>query len=147
MDQSKIKNIKYKIAYLDDLPAIKKAGRPLFDNAIKINRAKEFLTDPRHHLVLAYYNDEVVGMVSGFHYVHPDKEPELYINEIAVLEKYQNKQIGRELLHRLIKYSKDLGCVEAWLLTNELNTAARKTFNAAGGTENEEIVKLIRFKY
>jgi len=147
MDQSIIQNIKYKIASLDDLPTIKKAGRRLFDNAIKINRAKEFLTDPRHHLVIACHNDEVIGMVSGFHYVHPDKEPELYVSEIAVLEKYQNQQIGRKLLLKLIKYSRSLGCSEAWLLTHELNIAARKTFIAAGGIENKEMVKLISFKY
>ena len=86
-------------------------------------------------------------MVSGFHYIHPDKDPELFINEIAVLEKFQNQHIGRKLIQKIIAFSKGHGCHEAWLLTHELNTAARKTFSAAAGTENEETVKLISFKY
>jgi ribosomal protein S18 acetylase RimI-like enzyme len=139
-------NIKYKIASTDDLPAIIKVGDQLFDHEIKTNRANEFLTDPRHHLVLAYFNDKVVGMASGFHYIHPDKEPELFIYEVAVLEEFQNQHIGRTLLKNLVEYSKKLGCVEAWVLTDDSNSAARKSYIAAGGIESKSQTILISFK-
>lgn len=139
-------NITFKIATPDDLTAITKVGDRLFDQAIKNNRAIEFLSDSRHHLILAYLNNEIVGMASGFHYVHPDKEPELFINEVGVIEEFQNQHIGRNLVKKLVEYGKKLGCTEAWILTNESNSAARKSYIAAGGVESKEKVKMINFK-
>ena len=139
-------DITFKIASREDLPALKKVGNKLFDNPVKDDRAKEFLSDQRHHLVLACINDQVVGMASGFHYIHPDKDPELFINEVAVIDEFQNQQIGRQLITYLFEYCKNLGCREAWVLTDSSNSAARRAYLAAGGTENEDEIKLISFK-
>ena len=65
--------IKLKLATLDDLPAMIEVGDLLFDYSIKPDRASEFLNDPRHHLILAYDETDIVGMASGFHYIHPDR--------------------------------------------------------------------------
>ena len=138
-------NITFKIASLNDLSAIRKIGDRLFDHPIKNNRATEFLSDPRHHLILAYDDDEIVGMASGFHYVHPDKDPELFINEVAVLEEYRNMHIGRNLVEKICAHGKDLGCREVWVLTDDSNSAAIKAYLAAGGTENSEQIKMINF--
>ena len=90
--------VEIRLAALADLPALQKVGDRLFDYEIKADRAEEFLNDPRHHLVLAYFRDEVVGMASGFHYIHPDKDPIMFVNEVAVLETLQNRGIGRDLV-------------------------------------------------
>jgi hypothetical protein len=49
----------------------------------------QFLSDPRHHLAVAIDEGWVVGMASAVHYVHPDKAPQLFINEVAVTPPYQ----------------------------------------------------------
>ena len=45
----------------------------VFDDPIDVQRAEEFLADPRHHLAVALEDGVVVGFVSAVHYVHPDK--------------------------------------------------------------------------
>ncbi len=139
------KDIEIRLATIDDLVAIEKVGDSLFDHPVKRNRAIEFFNDPRHHLILAFTGDEVVGMASGLHYVHPDKDPELFMNEVGVIEAFQNQGIGRALVKFLLAYAKKLGCKEAWIGTEKSNTAAQKCYIAAGGEPNDEPFTLFEF--
>jgi hypothetical protein len=56
----------------------------VFDNPIDAELTREFLEDPRHHIAVAIDDEQVVGFASGVHYIHPDKPPELWINEVGV---------------------------------------------------------------
>ncbi len=126
-------------ATLDDLDAMVAAGEALFDNPVIPERTIEFLADPRHHLLLAFDGDAVVGMASALHYVHPDKDPALFINEVGVLESHQNRKIGRNLVTKMIEYGKTLGCTESWLATETTNLPARACYIAAGGKEDDDL--------
>ncbi|GAA4274718.1 GNAT family N-acetyltransferase [Aquimarina gracilis] len=137
--------ITYKTATLDDLEAMIKVGDTLFDYPIKPERAQEFLSDPRHHLLLAYHENTIVGMASGLHYVHPDKDPQLFINEASVVESYQNKGIGRALIQQLCEYGKNLGCKEAWVATEKSNLPAQRAYLAANGIQDIEEIVLFEF--
>lgn len=55
----------------------------VFDEPVEPRLLEEFLRDERHHLAVAIDQGQVVGFASGVHYVHPDKAPELWINEVA----------------------------------------------------------------
>ena len=125
-----------KPATIDDLLAVERVEVGLFDYAVKPGRAREFLKDPRHHLVLTYCKNKIVGMASAFHYVHPDKDPTLFVNEVGVIEAYQNQGVGRTMVRRLCEHAKELGCKEVWVATESSNIAARKAFTAAGGIED-----------
>ena len=134
----------YRLADQSDLSAIIKVGDTLFDNPVKENRVKEFLDDSRHHLFLAYHQEEIVGMASGFHYIHPDKDPELFINEVGVVDTHQNHGIGQTLVRKLVEYGNDLlGCKSIWVLTNHSNEPAKKMYLAAGGKVEEERVLFV----
>ena len=139
-------NIEIRLATIDDLNAIEKVGDALFDHPIKRNRAIEFFNDSRHHLFLAFDGTEVVGMASGFHYVHPDKDPELFMNEVGVLEAYQNQGIGRTLVKHLWKHARELGCQEAWIGTEKSNIAAQKCYAGAGGEPDVEPFIIFEFE-
>jgi len=141
-----LKGIKIRKATNDDLSALEKVGDQLFDYPIKRNRAIEFLNDPRHHLVLAFHVDNIVGMASGFHHVHPDKDPALFIDEVGVLEGFQGKGIGSGLVHYLCEHGKKLGCKMAWVLTGADNKAARKTYSKAGGAADKNSFILFEFE-
>lgn len=138
--------LQLKVADKSDLPAMIEAGDELFDYAVKPHRAEEFLNDPRHHLILAYQDGKLVGMVSALDYVHPDKDTELFINEASVIDEFQGQGIGRELIKGMCTHAKNLGCSNAWVATEHSNTAARKAYANAGGTEDPESVVLIEFK-
>lgn len=140
-----IENIAFRIATLADLDTIIEVGDDLFDLPVKVDRATEFLTDPRHHLVIALDGNKTVGMASGFHYVHPDKDPVLFIDEVGVVDSHQGKGIGKRLVKFLSNHAKSLNCKEAWVLTDHSNTAAKRTYISAGGKESKESVTLFDF--
>lgn len=107
----------------------------VFDEAIDPCWTAEFLADPRHHLVVALLDGQVIGMASAVHYVHPDKPPELWVNEVGVAPAYQRQGIGKQLMQALFAHGQTLGCREAWLGTEETNAAARRLYAAVGGQE------------
>lgn len=138
-------NIKFILATINDIPAMEKVGTKLFDNEIKPDRAREFIGDDRHHLFLAYFEDQIVGMVSGFHYIHPDKDPALFITEAGVIEEFQNRGIGRTLVNKVKEHGISLGCTDIWTATGPSNIPAQKCYKAAGGYEDEEQAVVFNF--
>ena len=109
----------------------------VFDYDVDPRWCAEFFADPRHHLVVALDGDLVVGMASGVHYVHPDKAPDLWINEVAVASTHHNQGIGRQLVATLAEHGKTLGCREAWVLTSPTNEPAKRMYRAAGAVADE----------
>ncbi len=67
-----------------DRPLLDRVAEDVFDAPIDPRWTEEFLRDPRHHMAVALVDDEIVAMASAVHYVHPDKGPELWINEVGV---------------------------------------------------------------
>lgn len=120
------------------------AHRDVFDERVSAQWAREFLDDPRHHLAAAIVDGQVVGMASAVHYIHPDKAPELWINEVGVADAYQRQGIGQRLMQCLLEHGSTLGCTEAWVLTEQANTASRKLYSSAGGAE--ETMVYVTFK-
>jgi aminoglycoside 6'-N-acetyltransferase I len=118
-----------------DASVLDRVTQGVFDNEINPRWTAEFLADPRHHLAVALMDDRVVGMASAVHYVHPDKPPELWVNEIAVAQSHQRRGIGRQLLQALFARGRALGCSEAWVGTERDNVAARRLYAAVGGKE------------
>lgn len=138
--------IEFRFAEEGDLEALIEVGDELFDYPIKPDRAVEFLKDPRHHLILAWEGDKIVGMASGFHYVHPDKDPQFFINEVSVIESHHNRRIGRTLVGKIWDNAKSIGCTEAWVGTEVSNHPAIKAYLAAGGKQDDEPFVLINFE-
>jgi aminoglycoside 6'-N-acetyltransferase I len=123
----------------EDLSVFDRVAPDVFDNAIDPHWANEFLNDPSHHIAVAIVGDRVVGMASAVHYVHPDKSPELWINEVGVAPPYQRQGIGKQLLQALFAHGRSLGCREAWVGTEENNTAARRLYASVGGKEERMV--------
>ena len=116
----------------DDGAILDSVADGVFDHAVVPALAAEFLTDRRHHLIVAIHEGQVVGMITAVDYVHPDKAPQLWINEVGVAPLYHRQGIGRALLRAMIAHGRELGCTEAWLGTEDDNTAARGLYEDAG---------------
>ncbi|MEO8561553.1 MAG: GNAT family N-acetyltransferase [bacterium] len=108
-------------------------ARGVFDKAVDRQLTAEFFADARHHLAVAIEDGVVVGMASAVHYVHPDKPPQLFINEVGVAPTHQGRRFGRQLVELLVKLATDLGCTEAWVLTDSSNVVAQRLYEGAGG--------------
>lgn len=121
------------------------AAPDVFDNRVDPAFAREFLADPRHHIVAALDNGRIVGFASAVNYLHPDKAPELWINEVGVAPPWQRRGIGRRLMEAILAVGAARGCREAWVLTENGNRAARGLYAAAGGSESPDGPMLITF--
>ena len=112
----------------------------VFDKPVRPDQARVFLADPRHHIAAALDDGRVVGFASAVHYLHPDKPPELWINEVGVASGHQRRGVGQALVDCLLAHARRLGCAEAWVLTEPESTPARALYRAAGGTESDPVV-------
>ena len=122
-----------------DMAVLSNVAEDVFDEDVDPGWTAEFLNDPRHHLVVALLGGQVIGMASAVHYVHPDKPPELWVNEIGVTPAHRQRGIGRQLMAALFSRGRELGCKEAWLGTEESNMAARRLYASVGGAEQSMV--------
>ena len=130
----------------DEADVLDNVAPDVFDHQIHPRWCAEFFADPRHHLVVALDGDLVVGMASGVHYVHPDKAPELWINEVGVSPTHHNLGIGRQLVATLVAHGAIIGCHEAWVLTSPDNEAAKRMYRAAGAIPDEELNVMFTYR-
>ncbi len=102
----------------------------VFDNPIDPPQFHAFLDDKRHIMFVAVDKGTVVGMASAVEYFHPDKNPQLWINEIGVASTHRMLGIGRGLVEAPLKEAKARGCVSAWLGTDIDNEPAQACFGS-----------------
>ena len=117
----------------------------VFDRPVQPHWRDEFLGDPRHHLVVAVDAGCVVGFASAVHYLHPDKEPQLWINELGVAPTHHRRGIGQRLVTVMLAHGRALGCREAWVLAEDANLPARRLYQASGGVNAGEHVIMYEF--
>lgn len=120
----------------DDEATLRNVAPGVFDGHIDPSLAQEFLRDRRHHLAVAIDEGRIVGFASGVHYVHPDKPPQMFINEVGVAPTYQSRGIGRAVLLELIDRARELNCSESWVLTSRENIPAMRMYGSVGGRED-----------
>ena len=138
--------IDYRTLGPGDLGVLLRAPAGLFDNAIDEEQAGAFLDDPRHAIIVAI--DGVmgtpVGFVSANGYLHPDKPPQAWINELSTLEAHRGRGIGTELVRRMLALLAERGYGQVWLATEHDNAASRavykKVMRERGGREDPAVV-------
>jgi GNAT superfamily N-acetyltransferase len=143
-DVQAVMPVEIRLLGTDDGSVLTRVAPDVFDHPVAPRWSAEFLGDPRHHLAVALDGGIVVGMASAVHYVHPDKAPQLWINEVGVAPTHQGRGVGRQILEALLARGRALGCTEAWVLTDEANTAARRLYAAAGGVATRTLMYTFR---
>ena len=121
-----------------DEAAFARIAGDLFDSPVDPALAREFLTDPRHHIAVAIDDGVMVAFASGVHYVHPDKAPQLFVNEVAVAPTHRQQGLGKAVLLELLEAGRENRCTEAWVLTDDENPAALALYAAAGGIDGAD---------
>jgi ribosomal protein S18 acetylase RimI-like enzyme len=106
----------------------------LFDDPLVESSLDAFLADDRHHLLIAYVDDQPAGFVSGVELFHPDKpKPEMFLYELGVDEAFRGRGVATALVGRLVGFSRERGCGTMFTLADEDNEAAKATYRKAGG--------------
>jgi ribosomal protein S18 acetylase RimI-like enzyme len=105
----------------------------LFDDPPEPEATRRFLAEPTHHLFFAFSpSRRAVGFVSGVETTHPDKGTEMFLYELGVDEPARRQGVGRALVEALAAFAEQRGCYGMWVLTDDDNVAARKTYERAG---------------
>jgi ribosomal protein S18 acetylase RimI-like enzyme len=118
----------------------------VFDLAVQPRLVAEFLGDPCHHLVVSLDEGIVVGMASAVHYVHPDKAPQLFINEVGVAPTHRRRGLGTAMVNALLAIARELQCTEAWVLTDRSNPSAMRLYEICGGIPNRQDQVMFEFR-
>lgn len=131
---------------INDLDLLMNAAEDVFDNPVDENFAREFLNDPRHHIVVAISEGVIVGFVSAVHYIHPDKPPELWINEVGVAPPHQGRGVGKAIMKGMLQLGRNLSCKNAWVLTDRGNEPANRLYKSAGGQVGGKDMMMYEFE-
>jgi ribosomal protein S18 acetylase RimI-like enzyme len=130
--------VEIKVLGRGDDAVLNRVAPGVFDNPIDPELTREFLQDPRHHLAVAIDEGLVVGFASGVHYVHPDKPPQLWINEVAVSPAHRRSGLATAVLRALLAVGQQYNCTEAWVLTDRTNIAAMALYASLGGIQGAD---------
>jgi aminoglycoside 6'-N-acetyltransferase I len=131
----------------EDRHVLERVAEGVFDRGIRPEWCEAFLGDARHHRAVALDDaDVVVGMASGVHYGNPDKPAELWINEVGVSPAHRGHGLGRRLVTALLDVGRELGCAEAWVLTDRGNPAAMRMYAGCGGREVDPQPVMFQFR-
>jgi ribosomal protein S18 acetylase RimI-like enzyme len=126
-------SIEVRLLGTDDAGMLSRVADDVFDNAVDPEWSRAFFADRHSHMAVALDDGLVVGMVSAIDYVHPDRAPQLWINEVGVASSHRRQGLARRLLDLMLAHGRALGCTEAWLGTDGANVAARTLYDRAGG--------------
>jgi ribosomal protein S18 acetylase RimI-like enzyme len=118
------------------------AASSAFDYDVRPEWASTFLEDPRHHLCIAYVDGSPAGMVTGVEITHPDKGTEMFLYELGVDESFRGAGVGKALASALADLARERGCYGMWVLTDEDNEAALRTYRGSGASETDESLML-----
>ena len=116
-----------------------------FDYNVLSEETTRFLDDQRHHLLLGYVDDQPAGFVSAVEVFHPDKRSELFLNEVAVVERARRRGVARALIDELKRLGRDRGCAVMWVLTDEANAPAMSLYRSTGGVWNGDVHVMFEF--
>jgi ribosomal protein S18 acetylase RimI-like enzyme len=124
----------------DDLERLLAVEEGLFDNPIREDQARAFLSETAHFLVMAYAGNKAVGMATGQVMLHPDKAPAFFVAEVGVREAWQRRGIAKQMCARLMEEARGHGCEGIWLATEGDNVAARALYRSLDARETADVV-------
>lgn len=119
----------------------------LLDSEADIEATHRFLAEGGHHLLVAFDEGVAVGFVTGVEMTHPDKGTEMFLYELGVDPSARGKGVGRTLVTALAELAKGLGCYGMWVLTDQDNGAAIRTYEAAGATEPTSVSLMMTWTF
>ena len=139
-------SIVIRILHRGEESVLRRVEPEVFDHEIDEALLTEFLNDPRHHIAVAIDGGLVVGFASAVHHVHPDKPPELWINEVAVATTHRQRGLAKRMVQLLFQVGRNHNCVAAWVGTSRSNIAAMQLYKSVGeGRESLEDFVMFTF--
>jgi aminoglycoside 6'-N-acetyltransferase I len=130
-----------------DEAVLERVAPGVFDEPVRPGLTRRFLATPTYRIFVALDGDLVVGMATGFTHFHPDKDEELFVNELGVDDGYRRRGIGEALLRAILAEAKAMGCPDAWLGTEYVNGPALALYRKVmTGEDTEESMSIFTYE-
>ena len=123
----------------DDVALFAQIAPDVYDQPIDPARLARYLQTSGHILVVAMMDATIVGQCAAVVHVHPDKTPELYVDEVGTASTHRRQGIARLMMDELFAWGRELGCTEAWLGTETDNEAAKGLYRRFQPSEDQTI--------
>lgn len=114
----------------------------LFDERPQPAMTRRFLESSAHILLIAYEEGEPAGFVTGVELLHPDKDPEIFVNELGVDDRFRGRGIATALIEHLKDIARTRGCAGVWTATEAENGAALRVYEKTGASEDRSVVHI-----
>jgi len=112
----------------------------VFDHAIDPQRLAVYLANPCNWMGLALIDGLVVGMVMAVIHTHPDKETELFLDEIGTGDDWRRQGIASALIRKVFERADAEGIEEIWLGTEPDNLPARGLYEGFGHEREDAVI-------
>jgi aminoglycoside 6'-N-acetyltransferase I len=100
----------------------------VFDEPIRQDRLSVYLQNPSNWMAVALMGDKVVGQCMCVVHHHPDKETELYLDEIGSGDDWLRKGVASALMQAVFARADEAGIEEIWLGTEADNVPAQRLY-------------------
>lgn len=117
----------------------------LFDATVKPALLAAFLAEPTHWLVVGVLDGKVIGKCTAMVHKRPDKDDELYLDEIDVIPEFRRQGIAKKILDHVLELAEERDCEECWLGTENDNIAARMLYESNGAKAEEFILYYLEY--
>lgn len=117
----------------------------LFDQPIKPDQLTAFISEPSHWLVVAVLDGRVIGKATAMVHRRPDKDNELYLDEIDVIPSLRRMGIAKLILAKILQMADDRDCDECWLGTEKNNIAARNLYESNGAKPEDFVLYYLEY--
>ncbi|ESY82533.1 GNAT family N-acetyltransferase [Mesorhizobium australicum] len=123
--------------YPGDDALVMRIADDVFDEPVRPDRLASYLAQSGHFMIVALAEDVVVGQCAAIMHRHPDKAPELYVDEVGVSPAFQRQGIARGMLDAMFALGREQGCEEAWVGTEPDNLPARALYGGRKEAHDE----------
>ena len=107
-----------------------------FDGDVEPRLVDELLPTPGHLVVVAVRDGVVIGQVQGYVHRHLDAEAELYIDNLGITPTVRRQGVASGLLEAILEWGTEVGCDQAWIVTEPDNDAANGLYQSIGADQS-----------
>ena len=123
--------------FLESFGAVNKPAdmQDYLDEAFSVDRLSSELNSENSQFYFAYLGDHLAGYIklnTGSAQTEPQPEPSLEVERIYVLNQFQGKRLGQELMEKAFRLAKKEGLTYIWLGVWEHNHAAIQFYKSKG---------------
>lgn len=120
--------------------ALNNVAEGVFDEPIRPDRLNRYLSNSHNWMVLAIQDGIVVAQCMCVVHHHPDKETELYIDEIGTGDDWRRRGIAKSLMQAVFDRADSEGIEEIWLGTEPDNLPARGLYEGTGAKAEPALI-------